>query len=607
MIRLADYVAKKIADSGVKHIFMITGGGAMHLNDAIGRESRLTYICNHHEQACAIAAEGYARVTGKIGVLCVTSGPGGINALNGVFGAWTDSIPMLVISGQVKRETVKSFIKQDQLRQFGDQEADIIGMVKGITKYSEMVIDPQKIRFHLEKAMYLGKHGRPGPCWLDIPLDIQAALINENTLEGYIPPEKSTNHDWQLNDKISEIITTIKKSERPVILAGNGIRCAHAVELFSDLVKLLKIPVVVSRTAMDLLSYEDEFYIGRSGIDADRAGNFAVQNSDLLLVMGSRLGIRQVGYNWQSYARKAKIIHIDIDSSELSKKSINAYLNIESDLKDFMNIFQSRVREERIPLFTNWLEKCHKYKQRYTQFVFDKTETNKTGEDVVNPYLFMEKLSSALSATDTIVCGNGSAFIITTQTGHVKKGQRWFFNSGCASMGYELPAAIGASIGNNDSRVICMAGDGSIMMNIQELVTISSHKLPIKIFVYCNNGYLSIRQSQKAFFGRLVGESPESGVGLPELGKVANAFGIPDLQISNKNLVEGITYALATEGPILCEVLVDPSQEFEPRSSSKQMPDGSIVSTPLEDMYPFLNREEFLDNMVIPIWDPKVH
>jgi acetolactate synthase I/II/III large subunit len=597
-MKLSDYVAQYLADHGVRHVFMLTGGGAMHLNDSFGREKRIQYVCCHHEQACAMAAEGYARTSGRLGVINVTTGPGGINALNGVFGAWTDSVPMLVISGQVKRETCLENYLLPGLRQLGDQEADIVPMVRVITKYAAYVEDPLTIRYHLDRALYLARSGRPGPCWLDVPLDVQSAVVDETELRSYDEKEDRPECDLAaVRAACRQIADRLEAAARPAIMAGNGIRCAHAEQAFDGLIRSLQIPVALSRTARDLLSSDDSLYCGRAGIDADRAGNFTVQNADVVLVIGSRLGMRQVSYNWRSFARNAFVIQVDVDAAELNKPTVQPDLPVHCDVSVFLRELNSCLAwtdaDRRV--HSEWLEWCRERVSRYPGVL----PQQRVAAGALNPYHFCEYLSRQLSEDDVVVCGNGSAFIVMFQAGVVRRGQRWFFNSGCASMGYDLPAAVGAAFARPGKRVICVAGDGSIQLNIQELQTVAHHRLPVKIFVLNNSGYLSIRQTQQAFFGRLVGESSTSGVSFPDMVKVATAYGLSAFRIELANMENGIARALADPGPVLCDVVVDPQQGFEPRVSSRQLPDGRIVSPELEDMFPFLSREELESNRLV--------
>jgi acetolactate synthase I/II/III large subunit len=600
-VKLSDYIARQLADWGVRHIFLVTGGGAMHLNDSIGGEPRIQYVCNHHEQASAMAAECYARVSGHPGVVNVTTGPGAINALNGVFGAWTDSVPMLIISGQVKRETCMRVQGITGLRQLGDQEADVISMVEKITKYAVLIDDPLSIRYHLERAWHLAQTGRPGPCWLDIPVDVQAASIDPASLHGYDPVKEEraldqiAGHSSQLKSLCREVLDRIKNAKHPVILAGTGVRAAHAVVEFDELFHRLGIPVTTAWTH-DLIATDHPLFCGRQGTIGDRAGNFTVQNADVLLILGSRLNIRQTSYNWQSFARKAFKIQVDIDSAEFHKPTVQPDMAIHCDLKQFMQelLRQCDVDNYGAGLHSAWLAWCRERVQRYPVVQGYQRQPGPP----LNPYYFVDQLSSKLADDDIIVCGNATSCIVPFQTMRLRKDQRLISNSGSASMGYDLPAAVGAAFARAHKRVICIAGDGSIQMNIQELQTVVHHRLPLKIFVLNNFGYLSMRMTQSGFFGRLTGESASTGASFPDMVKVACAYGIPSLRVDRQSQLEQVDRALAAEGPALIDVVLDPNQEFEPRSRARQLPDGRIVSPNLEDMYPFLDESELMDNTI---------
>lgn len=599
MIRVADYIAQTLVNHGLHHIFLVTGGGAMHLNDAIGRCQGLSYICCHHEQACAMAAEAYARVTGKIGSINVTTGPGGINALNGVFGAWTDSIPMLIVSGQVKRETCLATYNLPRLRQLGDQEADIVSMVKGITKYAVLIDDPQSIRFHLEKALHLAVSGRPDPCWIDVPIDVQGSRIDESQLQGYDPSEDGELWDLRLiQQQCREVISRLKNSPRPVIMAGSGVRIGGAVEIFEKVIQRLGIPVTTAWTH-DIIASDNPLYCGRPGTIGDRPGNFTVQNAETVLILGSRLNIRQVSYNWQSFARCAFKIQVDADQAELDKPTVKPDLPIHCDVKVFLEELNRQLDEDNFDpeIHSDWLAWCQERVQRYPIFLSQKHQSQ---ENAINPYHLMNSLFKCLDKDDVIVCGDGMACVVTFQSAIIQKGQKLFSNSGSASMGYDLPAAVGAAIAQQGKRVICFAGDGSLQMNIQELQTIVHHQLPIKIFVLNNGGYLSIRATQINFFGKLVGESSQSGVSFPDIVKVAEAYGIPATRINSPDFQSQLMEVLEQPGPVVCEIMLDTQQLFEPKLSSRQLPDGRMVSSPLEDMAPFLDREELLSNLLIP-------
>ncbi|AHF92819.1 acetolactate synthase [Opitutaceae bacterium TAV5] len=611
-MRVADYIFRTLADHNVRDVFVVTGGGAMHLDDALGREPRLRYICNHHEQASAMAAEAHARITNKVGVACVTSGPGGINAINGVFGAWTDSIPVLVLSGQMKRETLlRTHNLTGRLRQLGDQEADVVAMVSGITKYAHVVTEPESIRYHLERALHLATHGRPGPCWLDIPIDVQAALINPEALLSYDPAGDSavvataqTCDSTVLRDHARDVARRLLEARRPVLLGGTGVRLAGAVPQFRQLAERLNIPVTTAWTH-DLIPGDHPLFCGRQGTIGTRAGNFTVQNADLLLIVGSRLCIRQISYNWQSFARAAHTIQVDIDAAELSKPTFRAAQPIHADARAFLDLLLEELSAVHTPLpaHIEWLAWCRERVRRFPN-VLPRHRQSSPGS--INQYHFIELLFAAARADAIFACGDATACITPFQAGDLKDGQRLFSNSGSASMGYDLPSAIGAAVAAPDRQTICLAGDGSIMMNLQELATIVHNRLPIKIFVLCNGGYQSIRATQQNFFNRLVGEGPDSGVGFPDFVALARAYSIPAARLdtaTSASAAAHITTVLAADGPQLIAVDLDPTQTFEPKLSSRRLPDGRMVTSPLEDMAPFLDREELKENMLIPVLD----
>lgn len=593
-IKVAKYIADFFVSHNIEHVFTITGGGAMHLNDALGHKKGLSCIYNHHEQACAIAAEGYTRLTGKLAVVCVTSGPGGTNAITGVLGGWLDSIPMFIISGQVKRETT-IWATDVPLRQLGDQEFNIIDSVRPMTKYAHMITDANEVRYHLEKALYLCMTGRGGPVWLDIPLDIQAAIVDTENLKGFNPEdefaEKKPIYDLKLTDIILE---KIQHAKRPVVLAGTGIRLADAHQDFLKLIDKLQIPVVTAWNAHDVIADTHPLNCGRPGTVGTRGGNFVVQNCDLLLVLGCRMNIRMISYNYREFAKNAYKIIVDIDKYELLKPTIHPDLPVCADVKDVLQEMLKSDKYINNPLHKEWLLWCYKVNQKYPATL---PEYYKNSEKL-NPYVFINELSNVLEEDDTVVCGNGSACVITFQAAKIKQGQRFFTNSGCAAMGYGFPAAIGACVALKGKRVICIDGDGSFQMNLQELQTVVYNHLNIKIMYLNNNGYHSIRQTQTNLFQPpLVGVCDGNGVSFPEAERLAYAYGIPYIRIDT---VEGI-YAklesvLEIEGPVFCEVIVDPKQNFEPKLSSKVLPDGRIVSPPIDDMYPFLDKKEYEEN-----------
>lgn len=594
LIRVADYIADWLAKKHIEHVFTVTGGGAMHLNDAFGKHPKLKCVYNHHEQAAAMAAESYARLSRRMALVCVTSGPGGTNAVTGVLGGWLDSVPMLVISGQVRfNTTVRS--TGLNLRQLGDQEFDITKVVAPMTKYAEMVIKPDDILYHLERAYYLAVNGRPGPCWLDIPLDVQGAVIKTGKLKKYNPREDRRELPPKVSEKTAlKVLEKIQKAQRPVILAGSAVRSSGAYDDFHKLIKKLNIPVVTAWNAHDVIWDDHPLYFGRPGTIGNRCGNFITQNADLVLVLGCRLNIRQISYNWEMFAREAYIIIVDIDRNELNKPTLCPNMPILADAADFIKAMLRNVKQ------TNekkaWMDYCRKIRGKFTVTNFDK-EINKTK---VNPYYFIYSLTKKLKENDVIVTANGSACVVTFQAAFIKKGQRLYTNSGCASMGYDLPAAIGAHMASG-RKAYCIAGDGSMQMNLQELQTIIHNKMNITIFLFNNDGYHSIRQTQKSFFGKpLVGVNAASGISFPDAEKIAKAYGLHFARIGKNISVDTVLdKVLKMNGPVLCEVVLNPEQNFEPKLASRNLGNGRMFTPPLEDMYPFLDRKTFKECMII--------
>lgn len=591
-MRVADYVFKYLADYGVKHVFLVTGGGAMHLNDALKKEKRIKYICNHHEQASAIAAEGYARTTGNLAVVSVTTGPGGTNALTGVIGQWLDSVPVLYISGQIKMETCIASYPELNLRQLGDQEINIVDIVKPITKYAKMVTDPQSIKMELEKAIHLATSGRPGPVWLDIPINVQGALIDEKKLKSKKIKDVPVAPG---NKKIAEVVDELKKAKRPVVIAGHGIRIAGAKKEFLKLVKSTNIPVLTTFNGFDLMASDAGNFIGRIGTLGSRAGNFALQNADLAICLGTRNNIRQISYNWQSFASRAKKILVDIDSTELNKPTVKGDILVHSDAKIFLTKLLREIPKN-FRVDKKWLEWCQAKKGKYPIVL---EEYKKPSKIFVHPYHFMEELTKAMDGKAVMAAGNGTACVVLFQAGIVKDDQRIFWNSGCAAMGYDLPAAIGAAVASGKD-VICLAGDGSLQMNLQELQTVKHYKLPVKLFVLNNQGYHSIKETQTNYFNAdFIGCNKESGVSFPDNKKLADLYGLKYFKIdSSFNMKPVIKKALSTRGAVLCEVVLG-KYTFSPKLSSRKEPDGRMVSSPLEDLFPFLPRDEFEENMKI--------
>ena len=605
MMRLADYIAQTLVENGIRHVFMITGGGAMHLNDALGRHRGLVSVFCHHEQACAMAAESYARLSNRPAAVNVTTGPGGINALNGVYGAYVDSICMIVISGQVKRETMKTSYDLP-LRQLGDQEADIVKIVAPICKFATVLREPNDVRFVLEKALWLARTGRPGPVWIDVPIDVQAAQVDPDKLRGFDPrmdgdalPAESrtlTGPNLGLCSRKSSIGCSV--AERPVILAGAGVRIADAHDLFLRVIDKLGIPVTTGWNAHDVLWNAHPLYAGRPGSVGDRGGNFAVQNSDFLLVLGSRLNVRQVSYNWQSFARAAFKVMVDIDQAELSKPTLSIDIPVHADLREFLSAVDRYSAYKPQARHRDYVAWCRERVQRYPTVLPQYWQR----EGTVNPYCFMQALFAELEEGDIVVTGDGTACVTSFQAADLKRDQRLYTNSGSASMGYDLPAAVGACYASG-RRVICLAGDGSIMLNLQELQTIVGNRLPVKLFILNNDGYSSIRQTQRNYFpDNIVGCGPESGLTFPDFVQLCAGFGIPSRRCAeHESLTESIRATLSADGPQMLEVMLDKDQPFAPKLSSRQLPDGRMVSSSLEDLYPFLPRDELAQNMLIPM------
>lgn len=594
-VKVARYIADFLADKGVEHVFTVTGGGAMHLNDAFGHHDRIQCIYDHHEQACSIAAEGYTRYSGKVAAVCVTSGPGGTNAITGVLGGWQDSIPMFVVSGQVKRETT-TWSSNVPLRQLGDQEFQIVDSVKNMTKYAHMITEPTEIRYHLEKAWDLCVNGRGGPVWLDVPLDVQAAIVETDELEGFDFAEGETEPLYD-ESTTRTILEKLSQAKRPVILAGTGVHLAKSEEALSACVEKLQIPIVTAWNAHDLIPDENPCYCGRPGSVGTRGGNFVVQNSDLLLVLGCRLNIRQISYNYKEFAKDAYKIIVDIDANELKKPTIQPDMPIHANVKDVLASLLASDYKADNEKHKKWLAWCRETNQKYPATLPEYY----TKSPALNPYVFITELSKDLQDEDSVVCGNGSACVITFQAIEVKNRQRIFTNSGCAAMGYGFPAALGVCVARKGHRVICIDGEGSFQMNLQELQTVKYNNLNMKLFYLNNNGYHSIRQTQTNLFEPpLVGVCDGNGLSFPDAEKLAYAYDIPFVRIDKvEGIHEKIAQVMETEGPVFCEVVVDDKQNFEPKLSSKVMPDGTIVSPPIDDMFPFLSREEYEENKKI--------
>ncbi|HIZ92632.1 MAG TPA: thiamine pyrophosphate-binding protein [Candidatus Bacteroides merdavium] len=592
MIKVSDFIFQYLVEKhNIHHCFLVTGGGAMHLNDSIGHTPGLTYICNHHEQASAIAAEGYYRTCGQLCVTNVTTGPGGTNAVTGVLGQWLDSIPGLYISGQIKTSTMKGTYPDLKLRQLGDQEADIISIVKPITKYAVTVTNAYDIKYELDKAIAIALEGRPGPVWLDIPLDIQGAMVDETKLREFDACElvDEVKHDL-VDQQIDELIERIRQAESPVIYVGNGVRLAKRVDKFVKLAEKLQIPVVTAISGSDVIWYDHPLCYGKPGICGDRIGNIMVQNSDLLIILGTRLSIRQVGYAYDLLAPRAYKVMVDVDRAEMEKPTLCINMPIHANLSEFIDKLFDRTAGVNLPDFKEWQAWGRKIENKLPSLF----EDNPSVQGYVSSYVFADELFKQLQAGDVVVTGNGTAYTSTYQAMKVKEGVRVFANQGCAAMGYDLPAGIGAVVSNQTGKTVLITGDGSIQMNIQELQTLITYHFPLKIFVLENEGYLAIKTTQKSFFGgHFTGSNPGSGVICPDLKKIAEAYGIPFIRVNEEGTVlkNAIQETLNMDGPAICEIIMHPEQTLFPKSASFMDENGKMTSAPLDRMAPFMPEE----------------
>lgn len=597
-MRVADYIVSFVTERlGVDTVFMVSGGGIMHLTDAIACHGSLRYVCSHNEQATTMEADGYAKARGGFGVALVTTGPGATNAITGLVGAWQDSTPLLVISGQAKRQQTIQ-LSGLALRQFGVQEADILPMVGSVTKYAVLLDDPLRVRYHLEKAMYLARSGRPGPVWVDVPLDVQGAQVDPEALEGFHPEEGDMATADGADPAIAELAAEIAAASRPVFVAGHGVRIARAVEAFHALVEAVNVPVTTPRLGIDIMDSGHPLYVGRPGIKGDRAGNFAVQNADLVIALGTRLSINVTGHEYHKFARQARVVVVDVDEIEHRKPTIRVDRFVHSDALCFVEKLAAECRRLGVRKDEAWPATCRGWKERYPVF-----QQEYRAQEPINTYLFTELLSGRLANDDCVVIDSGSSSYVVSQGIRIKGGQRYLASGGLGAMGYALPAALGASVARGGKRVVCITGDGSLQMNQQELLTIAHEKLPVKIFIFNNHGYASIKATQHNYFeDRFVGVDHRSGVALPDILKVAELYGIRGMRFTAAaGLEAGIIEALECEGPVLVDVECSQDQPIVPTVFSKKRDDGSMVSLPLEDMYPFLDREEFKAQMLVPI------
>lgn len=602
--KVSDYIADCIVRCGIRDVFTVTGGGAMHMNDSFGHHKHLHCTYQHHEQACAMAAEAYARLDNRMAAVCVTTGPGATNAITGVLGGWMDSIPMIVFSGQARYATIARSTGL-QLRSMGIQECDITPMVQPITKYAVMVTRPEEIRYHLEKALHLAVRGRPGPVWIDIPLDVQGAIVETKELKAYNPQEEPNQEPEEIPmETIKLVLDKIAKSHRPVLFPGNGIRLGGVMKDFRYLVELLGIPVITGMSSVDAMESDSPYYGGRTGATGDRAGNFTLQNSDLLLAIGNRMGFAQTGFRYESWASKAFTILNDIDENELRKPNLHVSVPVVGNCRDFIRKLIQEAEKLGAsggnPVFQgeSWRQQCRSWREKYPVVTGEHYKTLEEG--CTNIYAFYDQLSKLMAEGDVLTVSVGTARVAASQAFQVKRGQRFITNPNTASMGFDLPAATGVCIAGNRKPVVCVTGDGSLQMNLQELQTIKENNLPVKIFVINNQGYHSIRQTQQSYFGEpLIGVGPESGdLSFPPLNKLSEAYGLPYYAChSSQELSHVISQVLDEKSYVLCEVFVTKYQKTQPRTASGKLEDGSMVSASLEDMYPFLPREELEENM----------
>ncbi|OFZ29744.1 MAG: hypothetical protein A2622_11025 [Bdellovibrionales bacterium RIFCSPHIGHO2_01_FULL_40_29] len=590
-MRVADYIAEHLEKIGVRAVFLLSGGGMMHLLDAASRKDTLKYICNHHEQCSGMAADAYARVTSQLGVCYATSGPGGTNTLTAVVGAYQDSSPVLFISGQSKLSQTIEGTGSQGLRQFGTFEVDVIPTMKSVTKYAEMVTSATDIRYHLEKAIYLAMEGRPGPVFLDIPLDIQGAPIEVEKLRGFDPAEIKKASVEISSDQIKKIVQRLTTAKKPLILAGYGVRASNSVNQLLNIVRMLNIPVVTTSFGSDVVAYDNPLFVGHPGLKGDRPGNFAIQTADVILSVGCSLHVTTTGYELDKFAPDAYKILVDPDPFVLKREQVNVNEKVQMDVKLFLNKLESISETLKISKTSEaWIDKCREWKNNYSTY----KEPHKHEDDKINFYDFSEKLDQAADANDIIVTDAGSAFYIFGQAFRYKQGQRLINSGSLGAMGFALPAATGAALGDPNRRILCVTGDGSLQTNLHELAVYKKNKLNIKLFVINNDGYVCIRNTQTSFFsGHLAGTSESSGVWIPNLKKTADAFELPFFTVDNNtDLALTIEKVFATPGPVFCEIITPNTQEIIPTVSSVRLPNGSMKSKPLHEMFPFMSEEE---------------
>ena len=596
-IRVADFVIEYLRKIGINYIFLVPGGGAMFLNDAVAKCKSMQFIANHNEQASTICAEAFSRVNEELGVAMVTTGPGSTNAITGVAGAWIESVPLLVISGQVKREDLKL---DSGVRQKGPQEVDITSIVQSITKYAKTIQKPTDIKYELEKAIFLAKDGRKGPVWLDVPLDIQAAEVNSNIIRGFKTKKVKDSKDSKDNLKYEKILKLIYEAKRPLFLIGHGVRLSGAEKQFKKLIQLLKIPTVFTWNALDLMEYKNNLNIGRPGTVALRAGNFAVQNCDLLISIGARLDNVVTAYNPKNFARYAKKIIVDIDIAELKKFTHKVDFKIQSDAKSFIYKLLKKLNKKKLVKYSDWIKKWNSWKNKYC--LNDGVPFPKKG--IISHFHLVDKISNAIPEDSLVVTGSSGLAVESFYTAfRNKKNQRVFLTSGLGSMGYGIPALIGSAAATKKKNIFAIESDGSLMMNIQELATLKSLDRIVKIIIMNNNGYASIRNTQNNYFkGRSIATDSSSQLNIPPIKDLAHAFNIKSIQIKRiEELEKKLKFMVDFKESIICEVMLKKDDILWPKSAAIPQKNGSIISMPLEDMSPLLSREELKQQMIYPL------
>jgi acetolactate synthase-1/2/3 large subunit len=595
-MKVSDYIAQLFVENNMKHIFSISGAGNVHLLNSIIDNPKLVSIHPHQEQSGVLASLAYKRICGRLGVMITTSGGAATNAITGALDAWADSIPVLIISGQEKSEFIQS---HKDLRMWGVQGFDICKTVKNITKYAVLITDPKQVKYEFQKAIHIAESGRPGPSWIDIPTDVLAAQINPDELKGYTP-EVNLNEN-AFSKFIPQLNNLLKSSKRPVFIFGNGIRLGGAEHLLNKLVDKFQTPFLTTWNGLDVISSEHPLNYGREGTYGQRCANFIVQNADIIITIGSRMAIPQVGYDLKEFGRDAKKVIVDIDPTELAKFSQDAsFTLIEAHAKNFIESLLNEVVAPSKENYSDWKKTCDAWKEKYP-FV-EPNGLHKEQDGLLNSYQFMKELNTHFSSNEIIVTDMGTALTCTHQTLKLKDQQRIVTSTGLGEMGFGLPGAIGASLAADKQRVILINGDGSMMMNLQEMQTIIHHKLPVKLFVYINDGYLTIKHTQNNLFGKkFSGSGADSGVSCPDFSKIGEAFGFKTFKINSLEESKTIIpQVLNADGPILCEVFIHSMQLLAPKTSFNINPDGTLVSPPLEDLSPFLPREEFQKEMIIP-------